>query len=135
MTELLTIGTTTIKTGQKTTRLGVKKGLKFTIYDLRGKQGFPNTAEGLVFEYEEKRTIYCRYTGKPIKRNARYVIRTGGNPSSKGKGWRIDSLHSMAPAEAVYGENGQAYFSTPTEAAKGLRWALDEIKNNSSLGG
>lgn len=111
----------------KTIKLGTS--LKFTVYDFRGQFDFPEDDNGFLYMYHELRTIQCRFTGKDIKRNERYAIRS----DSGGKGWRIDRLVSYGPLEAVYGEDGQAYFDTPKAAAKGLVWAQDEIARNTSV--
>ena len=104
--------------------------LVFYVMDMQGMHGFPQGREGLVFEYRETRTIQCRYTGCGIKRDARYVLRTDGT----GRGWRIDLLPKLGPAEAVYGVTDRAtYWPTPEEAAQALVAVLDEIRDHTSL--
>jgi hypothetical protein len=118
-----------VKPTQKTTNLGTST--TFKVYDLRGTNGFPQGQDGLVFEHREQRLIACKYTGESIKRDARYVVRTAAGES----GWRIDRIPGFGLIEAVYGENRQSHWATNHEAAAALQWALDEIRDNSSLGG
>ena len=116
-------------TAPKTTKLGTK--LTFTVYDLQGQGGFPQGAEGLAYEHLEKRIIHCKYTGLPINRDERYILRT----DDTGKGWRIDRIVKIGPNEAVYGlgESRLTYWASAKLAAKALSEVLDEIANNSSI--
>lgn len=115
----------------KTTKLGT--ALSFKVYNLQMQNGFPVGSKGLVYEYLEQRTIQCKHTGLPIKRDARYAIRT----DDTAQGWRIDLLPRVGPAETVYGigEGRPTYWSTAKLAAEALVGVLDEIRDNSSLGG
>ena len=115
-----------VKPTQKTTKLGT--ALSFKVYDFRGRNNFPTDQGGLVFEHLEKRVIRCKYTGREIKRNARYVVRTAAGQD----GWRIDLLGFVT--EAVYGLNHETHWKTNADAAKALSQRLDEIRDNSSLG-
>jgi len=118
-----------VKTTQTTTKLGTKT-VKFKIHDLRGTNGFPQSQGGLVFEHHEERVIRDKYTGLPIQRDARYVIRTGSDV----KGWRIDLLPKLGPPEAVYDLDPErtAYFPSNAEAAAALVRRLTEISDNST---
>lgn len=118
-----------VKPTQNTTKLGTQ--IAFNVIDLRGKQGFPQGQDGLVFEHLERRLVRCKYTGESIKRDARYVIRTAAGDS----GWRIDLLPKLGPAEAVYGVTDRAtHWPTNEAAAQALVGVLDEIRDHSSLG-
>lgn len=119
-----------IRTGQKVTKIGTN--LPFTVYDFRGTNGFPHGQCGFVFEYLEKRIIACKYSGQPIKRDARYLIRTDETSF-----WRIDMVPKFGPTEAVYGvdQDRLSHWKTAADAARALVGVLDEIQHNSSLGG
>lgn len=109
------------------TQLG--SNLKFNLYDMQGVRGFPYGHEGFLYEYLENRTIRDKNTGRPIKREARYVIRT--EPADHT--WRIDLLPKMGPTEAVYGpQDGASHWATPELAAQALGALLDEIANCST---
>lgn len=111
----------------KTSNLGTK--LTFTKHDVQGKWHFPQGEGGFAYEYKEFRTIFDRYTGRSIKRDVDYVVRT----DVTGKGWRIDILPQVGPAETVYGPDRQTYWATPQAAARVLVGVLDEIETCSSL--
>ena len=113
----------------KTSKLGTS--LSFRIIDMRGQKGFPRGAKGLCYEYLEQRMIRCKNTGLIITRDARYALRT----DHTNKGFRIDLLPRIGPAEAVYGlgEGRPSYWATAKEAASALVGVLNEIEHNSSL--
>lgn len=113
----------------KTAKLGT--ALSFKVHNLQGQNGFPVGSKGLVYEYLEQRVIRCKHTGIKIRRDARYVIRT----DSTDKGWRIDLLPKLGPAETVYGLDAgrSTYWSTPEQAAQAFSGVLDEIANNTSI--
>ena len=115
-----------IRINQISSKLGTK--LIFKVYDFRGIRGFPQGQDGFQFECFERREIRDKYTGLPIKRDERYVIRT----DDTGKGWRIDRIPKVGPAEAIYGIDGASYWPTNTAAAKALSDLLDEIWDNTS---
>ena len=112
------------------TTTSLRTGLLFEVYDFRGRDGWPEGQGGLVFNHFERRTIRCKFTGLPIERDERYVVRT----DDTGKGWRVDRLPGFGPAETIYGPDRADYFPTNHEAAAALAWALDEIRDDSSLG-
>lgn len=106
--------------------------LSFKVYDLRGQRDWPQDETGVLYEYREVRTIRCKRTNCAIKRNVRYVIRTGSDQP----GWRIDRLPRIGPAEAVYGlakdTVRMTHWCSPKEAAQALVAVLDEIRDNTS---
>lgn len=116
-----------IRPNQKTTKLRTRDKT-FQVHDYRGVRRFPQDQGGFVFEYFERREIQDKFTGLPIKRNERYVIRT----DNTGKGWRIDRFLKVGPDEAIYGLDGASYWRTNTAAAQALSDLLDEIRDNSS---
>jgi hypothetical protein len=92
-----------VKPTQKTTKLGTD--LTFDVLDLRGRQGFPEGQDGLVFVHKDYRQV-----------GISFVVRT--DSMCRGK-WRVDRM--VGPiAEAVYGPNREDYFPTNTAAAVAL---------------
>jgi len=115
------------------TKTNLGTALYFKVYDLRGQRDWPQDETGVLYEYREVRTIRCKRTNRAIKRDVRYVIRTGSDQP----GWRIDRLPRIGPAEAVYGlAKGtvrMTHWSTPKEAAQASLLYLTRFETTPAL--
>jgi len=118
-----------VKPSQKTTKLGVD--LPFEVLDMRGRKGFPQSQEGLVFVHKDNRVVNCRLTRVPIQLRATYVIRT----DHRGEGWRIDQHDLGSLFTAITGPDRQDYFPTNKAAAAALVAHLNKVATSTTING
>jgi hypothetical protein len=95
----------------KSTVHNLNTNLTFTVLDFRGRNSFPNTQEGLVFQHNFQKKVRDGYITKT------FLVRTDNT------GWRVDYL-ALGPVEAVYGPNGESHFKTNEAAAAALETHL-----------
>ena len=102
----------------KKTNLGTK--YRFDILDKRGKDGFPDGPEGLIYRLDVEKALHEYPVGGTKDWKATFVIRT----DTSGRGWRIDKM-DLFIAESVRGLKD--YYRTPKDAAKKLAAYLDTL--------